>query len=90
MTSDTHEEPLTPVKTAPQPARSTRLTRREARRKRRKARHRLEELLAWILVPLILFGIYWAVTAGLNFLGTSPGQVWDQLMQVKQQLEKKM
>lgn len=90
MTSETHEEPLTPVTHTQQPARSSRLTRREARRKRRNARRRMEELLAWVLVPLILLGLWWAVTAGLAFLGTSPGQVWDQFMQVKQQLEKKM
>ena len=91
MTSETHEENLTPVAPAPvEPVRPKRLTGREARRKRRKSRKRMEEVLAWILVPVILIAIWWAVTAGLEFLGTSPSNVWDQLMQVKQMLEKKM
>ncbi len=46
-------------------------------------------MLAWVLVPLICFGIYWSITAGFEFLGTSPGQVWDQLMQVKAMMEKR-
>ena len=85
--NDLHEGPLTPVSTV-QSAPVT-LTRREERRLRRKRRRRGEEILGWILVPVIVFGIYWGVSASFEFLGTSPGQVWDQLMQVKAMMEKR-
>jgi hypothetical protein len=85
--NDLHKGPLTPVSTV-QSAPVT-LTRREERRLRRKRRRRGEEILGWILVPVIVFGIYWGVSAGFEFLGTSPGQVWDQLMQVKAMMEKR-
>lgn len=88
MNTDTHEESLTPVARAAPPPKA-KLSWRAARRRRRKARHRFEELVAWVAVPLILLGLYWGVTAGLEFLGTSPSQVWDQLMQVKQALQKR-
>lgn len=92
MTSDTQEEQhLTPVAPEPQaPVRPVPLTARERRRRRRKARHRGEEILGWILVPLILFGLFWGVNTVLEAMGTSPGVVWDQLMQLKAALEKKM
>ncbi len=86
MTDDLHEGPLTPVAHAAPPKKPTA---REQRRRRRQRRRRGEELLAWVLVPLICVGIYWGVTAGFDFLGTSPGQVWDQLMQVKAMMEKR-
>ncbi|MCJ2035458.1 hypothetical protein [Methylobacterium sp. J-068] len=85
--NDLHEGPLTPVSTAqPMPPK---LTRREERQLRRRRRRRGEEILGWIVVPVIVVGIYWGVTAGLDFLGTSPGQLWDQLMQVKAMMEKR-
>lgn len=88
MNSELHEGPLTPVAhTTPPPPQK--LTRREERRRRRRSRRRGEELLAWVLVPIICLGIYWGITAGFDFLGTSPGQVWDQLMQVKAMMEKR-
>ncbi|ACS42862.1 MAG: hypothetical protein ACAH20_10605 [Methylobacteriaceae bacterium] len=90
MTSDAQEEPLTPVAPQPAPARPKPLTSRERRRRRRKSRHRGEEILGWILVPVILFGLFWGVNAVLEAMGTSPGVVWDQLLQVKAALEKKM
>jgi len=95
MMSETHEETLTPVAAqppAPKPklAPKPRLTAREARRKRRKSRRRGEEILGWILVPIIVFGVWWGVNAGFDFFGTTPGTVWDQLLQVKKQLEKKV
>jgi hypothetical protein len=31
----------------------------EKRRQRRRKRERLEELIAWILVPAMAFGLYW-------------------------------
>ncbi|GJD72094.1 hypothetical protein [Methylobacterium goesingense] len=86
--NDLHEGPLTPV-TGTQTQTAPKLSRREERRLRRKRRRQGEEILGWILVPLIVFGIYWGVTAGLDFLGTSPSQLWDQLMQVKAMMEKR-
>ncbi|GJE59318.1 hypothetical protein [Methylobacterium trifolii] len=86
MNDELHEGPLTPVTHAPPPQK---LTAREQRRRRRQRRRRGEEVLAWVLVPLICFGIYWGITAGFEFMGTSPGQVWDQLMQVKAMMEKR-
>ncbi len=85
--NDLHQGPLTPVSST-QPA-PVKLTRREQRRLRRRRRRQGEEILGWILVPLIVVGIYWGVTAGFEVLGTSPGQLWDQLMQVKAMLEKR-
>lgn len=86
--NELHEGPLTPVSysavTPPKP-----VTRREERRRRRTRRRRGEEMLAWVLVPLICLGIYWGITAGFEIMGTSPGQVWDQLMQVKAMMEKR-
>lgn len=84
--NDLHEGPLTPLSAPMAPAKPTR---REERRMRRKRRRRGEEILGWILVPVILFGIYWGITAGFEFLGTTPGTVWDQLMQVKAMMEKR-
>lgn len=86
--NEVHEGPLTPV-SHPAVAPPKPMTRREERRRRRTRRRRGEEVLAWVLVPLICFGIYWGITAGLDFLGTSPGQVWDQLMQVKAMMAKR-
>ena len=84
--SDLHEGPLTPVST---PSPPSKLTAREKRWRRRRQRHRFEEILGWIVVPFIIYGIYWGISAGFDFLGTSPGTVWDQLMQVKQMMERR-
>ena len=86
MTDNLHEGPLSPVA---QPAPPKKLTRREERRLRRRRRRRGEEILAWVLVPVICLGVYWGINAGFGFFGTSPGQVWDQLMQVKAMMEKR-
>ncbi|MEJ1936580.1 hypothetical protein WDZ92_40830 [Nostoc sp. NIES-2111] len=32
----------------------------EKRRERRRRRQRMEEVLGWIVVPIIAFGLYWA------------------------------
>lgn len=88
MTEDLREGPLTPV-THAVPAQKQKPSSKELRRQRRRRRRRGEEILAWILVPLICVGIYWSVAAGFEFMGTSPGQVWDQLMQVKAMMEKR-
>lgn len=92
MMSELHEGPLTPVAqnhNSPALAPPQKPTRREERRRRRTRRRRGEEILAWVLVPLIVVGIYFGITATLDFLGTSPGQVWDQLMQVKAMMDKR-
>jgi hypothetical protein len=87
MTGDLHEGPLAPASTvAPPPPK---LTGREKRRQRRRRRIVGEEILAWILVPAILIGCYYAVTGGLALLGTTPSAVFDQLKQVKEALEKR-
>jgi len=51
------------------------LTWREKRWERRRRRRFAEEVLGWILVPLILVGGYWLITAILGALGTSPGAI---------------
>lgn len=84
--SELHEVHLTPVSA---PAHQPKPTRREQRRRRRTRRHRFEEILGWIVVPFIVYGIYWGIGAGFEVLGTTPGTVWDQLMQVKQMMEKR-
>ena len=43
---------------------------REQRWERRRKRRLFEEVLGWILVPLILISGVWAVKSGLNALGT--------------------
>ncbi len=43
--------------------------------KRRRRRLWFEEMLGWILVPVILVGCYWLVVAGLDALGTSPSAI---------------
>jgi len=83
--TELHEGPLTSVQPQTMPGPS----RRDARRIRRRRRHRGEEILGWILVPLMVVGLYWGITAGFEALGTSPGLVWDQLMQVKAMMEKR-
>jgi hypothetical protein len=45
---------------------------REQRWERRRKRRLYEELLGWLLVPVIGFGCYWAVEAALAVMGTSP------------------
>lgn len=57
---------------APAPAKKTW---REKRQTRRRRRIWLEELLGWVLVPVILIGLYWAVEGALNALGTSPSAI---------------
>lgn len=70
MTIESEEGPLDPAPAAPAPERK--LTWREQRWQRRRRRKLFEEVLGWILVPIILVSCYWAIKAGLNALGTSP------------------
>ena len=81
MTDDIHEGPLTP---APAPQQPVKLTWREKRWERRRKRRLFEEVLGWILVPVILIALYWAVKAGLSALGTSPSAVIQALRSLRQ------
>jgi uncharacterized membrane protein len=78
MTSEAEQQ--VPLETAAEPkpaaeaqaAAARKLTWREQRWQRRRRRKVFEEVLGWILVPIILIAGYWAVVAGLNAAGTSP------------------
>ena len=80
MTGEIHEGPLEPTPT-PQ---AQKLTWREKRWERRRKRRVFEEVLGWILVPVILIALYWAVKAGLSALGTSPSAVIQALRTLRQ------
>jgi hypothetical protein len=67
MTTEVHEGPLQPAA-----ASAARKSWREQRWERRRRRRFHEELLGWILVPVIVFGCYWAVDSALGAMGTSP------------------
>jgi len=58
-----------PAKRAQRPQRA-RKSWREQRWERHRRRIRLEELLGWIFVPLILVAVYWGVKGGLAAMGT--------------------
>jgi hypothetical protein len=62
--------PLQKTKAPPQQQR-VKKTWREKRWERRRRRRFTEEVLGWILVPIILIAVYWAVKAGLNAMGTN-------------------
>lgn len=63
-----HAGPL-PKAAHPQKVRKTW---REKRWERQRKRRFTEEVLGWVLVPVILVAGFWSVKAGLNALGTSP------------------
>lgn len=67
---------------APARARRQKKSWREQRWERRRRRRWGEEVLGWILVPIILIAGYWAVKAGLNALGTSPTALYQQIRAV--------
>ena len=73
MTTDVQEGPLevAPAVHVPTAKKSW----REKRWERRRRRIWFEELLAWILVPVIVISTYWLVETVLGALGTSTGQV---------------
>ncbi|HKG82921.1 MAG TPA: hypothetical protein VKB16_07155 [Beijerinckiaceae bacterium] len=81
MTSDVGERPLEPEPApaarapAAPPAPARKLSWREKRWQRRRRRRLFEEILGWILVPVICVALYWGVRAGLNAAGTSPTAV---------------
>jgi len=81
MTSDVGEQPLEPAPAPATPAPAVpaaparKLSWREKRWQRRRRRRLFEEILGWILVPVICVALYWGVRAGLNAAGTSPTAV---------------
>ena len=81
MTSDVGERPLEPEPApaarapAAPPAPAHKLSWPEKRWQRRRRRRLFEEILGWILVPVICVALYWGVRAGLNAAGTSPTAV---------------
>ncbi|MGO4704182.1 hypothetical protein AB4072_00180 [Microvirga sp. 2MCAF38] len=79
MTTDLHEGPL---EVATEIAAPVRRTWREQRERRRRRRIWMEELLGWILVPVIVVGCYWAVEGVMIALGTSPTAILNGLNQV--------
>jgi hypothetical protein len=74
MTSDIHEGPLEAPRTLEAPAK---LSWREKRYQRRRRRVWFEEILGWILVPVIVLGCYWLLNIGLNAIGTSPAAIME-------------
>jgi hypothetical protein len=76
MTTDVHEQPLEPVPQLTVPAKKSR---RELRWERRRRRLRFEEVLGWVLVPVILAAAYLFVDMVLNALGTSPSAIFSGL-----------
>jgi hypothetical protein len=73
MTTDVHEGQLeiAPDVTASAVTSPAKKTWREKRWERRRRRIWLEEVLAWIMVPLIVVGFYYLIEAILGALGTS-------------------
>lgn len=68
-----HPGPLEPaVAVAAGPTRPQRYKKgwREKRWERRRRRRFTEEVLGWILVPIIVLSGFWAVRSGLHALGT--------------------
>jgi hypothetical protein len=74
MTTDVHQGPLEPAPVAADPRKKGW---REQRRERRRRRMWFEEILGWILVPVIILAAYYLVNSGLKALGTSPGAIID-------------
>lgn len=74
MTTELHEGPLQASRTLDAPAKTSW---REKRYQRRRRRVWLEEILGWILVPVIILGCYWFLEVGLSALGTSPAAIME-------------
>lgn len=74
MTSEIHEGALEASRTLDAPAK---LSWREKRYLRRRRRVWFEEILGWILVPVIIVGCYWLLTILLNAVGTSPAAIME-------------
>jgi hypothetical protein len=74
MTTELHEGPLEPSRILDAPASLSWRQKRELRRRRRVW---FEEILGWILVPVIIFGCYWLLNLTLGMLGTSLTAIMD-------------
>jgi hypothetical protein len=83
MTTELHEGPLEPTRLVEAPAKLSWRDKRELRRRRRVW---FEEALAWVIVPVILYGCYWLATIGLAALGTSPEALLDGLKTITNSL----
>ncbi len=66
---------------APHP-RNQRLTPKEQRWERRRKRHLFEEILGWILVPIILVALYFFVIWLLDLFGTTPDALIEGLQTI--------
>ena len=87
MTSDVHPGPLPqaspddehhagPLKPVAGPQKVKRSL-QEKRWERRRRRRFVEEILGWILVPIIIVACFWAVKATLAAFGTTPSALID-------------
>jgi hypothetical protein len=83
MTTELHEGPL---ETAPAVAAPAKLSWRQQREVRRRRRVWFEEILGWVLVPVILVGSYWLVELVLNSLGTSIDAIMNGLSTISANL----
>ena len=70
MSSETHE--IGPLRPSAVAASAYKKSWREKRWERRHRRRMAEEVLGWVLVPIIVIGGFWGLKATLNALGTSP------------------
>lgn len=80
MTSELHEGPLQASPNLVAPA--TKVSWREKRYQRRRRRIWFEEILGWVLVPVIVVGCYWMAELVLAAVGTSPAAIIDGLKAV--------
>jgi hypothetical protein len=79
-----HADPL--AQTRPrQPRMPHKLTARERRWQRRRRRHVVEEILGWILVPIILIALYYALIGGLALFGMTMDDLMDGLRVIRAQ-----
>lgn len=61
------------------------LTAKERRWQRRRRRHVVEEIAGWILVPIILIALYYALIGGLALFGLTLDDLMDALRTVRAQ-----
>lgn len=62
-----------------------RLTAKERRWQRRRRRHVVEEIAGWILVPIILIALYYALIGGLTLFGLTLNDLMDALQTIRAQ-----
>lgn len=68
-----------------QPRKPQKLTAKERRWQRRRRRHVAEEILGWILVPIILVALYYALIGGLALFGMTMDDLMDGLRVIRAQ-----